>query len=230
MSDPQSNHPSEDELLELSLGSLSSDSEAAALQHLNSCLPCRASYDEISRTLDATLPASPAVAPPAGFESRALGRIGIRETLRTRASRRLPLLVAAAAVAGVAVGAATAVAILDRDSSSTSNVASDSGPLLKDDGSNVGNVLQSRYDGKDVLVMRIEDGPPGVHYTCRLRLADGSARSTGEWTVPGSGKAVWIVPDPSRRGQCRARHRLREGLGHCRGPQLISGQSKSPRK
>jgi hypothetical protein len=197
MSEPQSNHPSEDELLELSLGSLSSDAETTVLQHVNSCLPCRASYDEISRTLDATLPASPAVAPPVGFESRALARIGIRETLRTRASRRLPLLIAAAAVVGVAVGAGAAAAILDRDSSPPSIEASDAGALLKDDGSNVGNVLQSHYDGKDVLIMSIDNGPPGVHYTCRLRLADGSARSTGEWTVPDAGKAVWIVADPS---------------------------------
>jgi hypothetical protein len=30
-----------------------------------------------------------------------------------------------------------------------------------------------------------------------LRLADGSAKTTGEWTVPDSGKAFWIVADPS---------------------------------
>ena len=197
MSELQSNHPSEDDLLELSLGNLSSDAEASVLQHVNSCLPCRASYDEISRTLDATLPASPAVAPPAGFESRALARIGIRETLRTRASRRLPLLVAAAAVVGVAVGAVTAAAILDRDSSPPTIEAGDSGALLKGDGTLVGSVVRSQYDGDDVLIMRIDDGPPGVHYTCRLRLADGSARTTGEWTVPDSGKAFWIVADPS---------------------------------
>ena len=197
MSELQSNHPSEDELLELSLGNLSSDAEATILQHVNSCLPCRAQYDEISRTLDATLPASPAVAPPAGFESRALARIGIRETLRTRASRRLPLLVAAAAVVGVVIGAAAAAAILDRDSSSETIEAGGSAQLLKGDGTLVGSVVKSKYDGDDVLIMRIDDGPPGVHYTCRLRLADGSAKTTGEWTVPESGKAFWIVADPS---------------------------------
>jgi hypothetical protein len=197
VSDLQSNHPTEDELLELSLGSLSSDSEAAILQHVNTCLPCRASYDEISRTLDAALPASPAAAPPIGFEARVLDRIGIVEPSRPRAARRTPMLVAAAAVAGLLVGGVTTAVIRTSDSPSPPSATSDADPLNKADGAPVGSVLQGRYEGQDVLVMHISDGVPGMHYTCRLRLSDGSARTTGEWTVPPSGKAVWIIPEPS---------------------------------
>lgn len=196
MSDLRGTHPTEDDLLELSLGSLSSDSEATVLQHLNACLPCRASYDKISRTVDATLPASPAVAPPAGFEARVLDRIGIRMAPPQRVSRRVPLLVAAAAVAGLIVGGVTVVAIRPPDSSSTF-VAPDENPLRTAGGASVGHVLRGIYEGRHVLVVHIEDGVAGMHYTCRVRLADGTARSTGDWTVPPAGKAVWITPEPS---------------------------------
>jgi hypothetical protein len=197
MSDIQESHPGEDELLELSLGALSSGPEAAVLHHLNTCLPCRSSYDEISRTLDATLPASPEIAPPAGFEARVLDRIGIREAAKRPTGRRVPLLVAAAAVAGLLVGGLTAVAIQGSDSPPAATPGNNVDLLRTASGSRVGSVLQSRYEGRDVLVMHIEAGPPGMHYSCRLRLADGSTRTTAEWTVPESGTAVWIVNQPS---------------------------------
>jgi len=196
MSDPLSSHPSEDELLELALGSLSSDSEAAILKHVNACLTCRSTYDEISRTVDATLPASPAVAPPAGFEVRALERIGIRPA-PARTSRRLPLLVAAAVAAGILAGGVGAVVIRSADSPSTTAAVEGETTLRTGNGDDVGSVLQSRYEGKTVLVLRIARGVPGMHYTCRLRLGDGSALDAGEWIVPDSGSAVWITPAPS---------------------------------
>ena len=197
MADPLSGHPSEDELIELALGSQSSDSEAAILQHLNACLTCRATYDEILRSVDATLPASPGIAPPAGFEVRALERIGIRHPTPARPSRRVPLLVAAAAAAGILVGGVGTVAIRGADSPPSTAAVEGESTLRTADGADVGSVLLSIYEGQAVLVMRIADGAPGMYYACRLRLDDGSALDAGEWTLPASGSAVWIVPAPS---------------------------------
>ena len=51
----------------------------------------------------------------------------------------------------------------------------------------------SDVDGDRVMVVAIVEAPPGVSYTCRLRLADGSVVDSHPWQ-PGAG--AWIVPLP----------------------------------
>jgi len=189
-------HPDEDELLALALGTLPGGS-AGLLRHLTVCPACRTAYDDLSAAVDSVLPAAPSVAPPAGFEARVLERLELPASAgRTgrRRSYRRPLLVAAAAAAGICLGAGGAV-VAGLGSPPASQVAvSDRGALLvTGSGTAVGTVEPSRFGAEPVLVMQITDGRPGTHYTCRLLLKDGTTREAGQWWLPSSGRATWIA-------------------------------------
>lgn len=182
-------HPDEDRLNELALGGLPAADEAEILLHLSGCRSCHAEYDEVVRALDAVLPASPAIPPPAGFDQRVLTAIGVSGPVPSRRPGRVALLVSAAAIAGLVAGAVVTATAPDSDEEPAAETS-----LVTAQGDVVGDLLVGYYEGDQVLVMNIEDGPPGRHYTCRLRLDDGSTRSGGEWTLPASGDAVWITP------------------------------------
>ncbi len=185
-------HPDDDALVELALGAATAPDALSA--HLRDCAECRAAYDDVTRDLEVALAAAPAIEAPAGFESRVLGRLASAPTpLPRRRTRRLATLAVAAAV-GLVVGIAGLLgiqAILDEPP------PADAIALRTDDGRVVGRVLPSRVDDEEVLVLRIVDGPPGMHYVCRLRLDDDSTTPAGDWVVPDSGTATWITPsDP----------------------------------
>ncbi|WP_210586151.1 hypothetical protein [Streptomyces sp. GESEQ-35] len=185
-------HPEEDELIALALGALRGE-QAELLHHLATCPTCRSSYDDVSAAVDSVLPAAPAVAAPAGFDAQVLDRLELRRPPAARRSYRKPLLVAAAAAAGLCLGAAGAT-LLDRDPGPVQVTASDRGALLVTGaGTTVGTVEPSRFGTERVVVMQITDGPPGTHYTCRLLLADGTTRDAGAWWMPSSGRATWIA-------------------------------------
>ncbi|MGZ5409995.1 MAG: hypothetical protein ACXWDJ_08375 [Aeromicrobium sp.] len=69
--------------------------------------------------------------------------------------------------------------------------------LVTAKGSTVGTVEPSQAGGQQVVVLQVIDGRPGTRYICRVRLDDGTARDAGEWVVPESGHATWIVPGSS---------------------------------
>jgi len=217
MPEPRHLHLDEDTLVELALGTLSSDAQAAGLRHLATCPACRSEYDELAAAVDGTLVASPAVAPPTGFEARVLAGIGAGRTdvsprprwsprhPSPRPSRRpsarpslrpsrWPLLAAAALVVGVLLGGWAGSAL--RSPEPAYSPAAGAVALRTASGDDVGEVFPGKYAGRDVLVMRV-DGGPGRHYTCRLQLADGSTRDAGEWSLPESGSAVWIIDAPA---------------------------------
>ena len=185
-------HPDDDALVELALGAATSPDAVSA--HLRDCAECRAAYDDVTSDLEVALAAAPAIEAPTGFESRVLGRLTSAPTpLPRRRARRLATLAVAAAV-GLVVGVAGLLglqAVLDEPP------PADAIALRTDDGQVVGRVLPSWVDDKEVLVLRIVDGPPGMHYVCRLRLDDDSTTPAGDWVVPDSGTATWITPsDP----------------------------------
>lgn len=198
MTDHPREHPAEDDLVELALGSRPAADESALAEHLATCPPCRASYDEIAGALESVLPASPAVGPPAGFEDRVLAAIGVQEKPVRRRRGRGRLLVAAAAVAGLVVGGAVGGVIGAATQEGERPAAESPGTaaLVTATGETVGAVLTGSYDEHGVLVLQVEDGPPGMHYTCRLVLADGSTRGGGDWVLPASGEGVWVARAP----------------------------------
>lgn len=198
--DPE-RHPDEDELIALALDTLPGE-PADLLRHLAGCPACRSTYDDISASVDAVLPAAPAAAAPPGFDARVLDRLELRvpsaqgagpHPSGARRSYRIRLLVAAAAAAGICLGAAGAV-LLDHESAPVQVATSDHGALLVTrSGATVGIVEPSRYGDDRVMVMQITDGRPGAHYTCRFLLKDGSTRAAGQWWMPSSGQATWIA-------------------------------------
>ncbi|MGI5452649.1 anti-sigma factor family protein [Streptomyces sp. CA-249302] len=109
-------------------------------------------------------------------------------------SRRLPLLVAAAAVAGLSLGGVVGAEVLSHRSTPAQVTASDHGAVLTTrSGARVGTVEPSRLGTDRVIVMQITAGRPRAHYTCRLLLKDGSSRDAGQWWTPASGRATWIA-------------------------------------
>jgi len=185
-------HPDEDELTALALGTLPGE-PAELLRHLTVCATCRTAYDDLSAAVDAVLPAAPAVAAPPGFDARVLDRLELRRPSPARRRHRTPLLVAAAAAAGLCLGTA-GTALLHHESAPVQVTASDHGGLLlTGSGARVGSVEPSRAGSEHVLVMQITAGRPGTHYTCRLLLKDGSSRNAGQWWMPASGRATWIA-------------------------------------
>src|SRR4029450_14086852 len=60
---------------ELALGIAAGDDRARALEHLADCPACRGRLEELSIVADELLLLAPAQEPPAGFESRVLGRL-----------------------------------------------------------------------------------------------------------------------------------------------------------
>lgn len=206
MSEQQHGHSTEDELHELALGTLSSAEQSWTLLHVEACASCRTTYDEAVRTLDGVLAASPAIAPPPGFETRVLAGMGFGEqdspTIGSR--RRLPpfarsrgrlVLAAAAVLVGMVAGGLATAALRDAPPATTS---ADVAPALRTpDGTTVGTVHRSRYRDHPVLVVHVQGAPPGARYTCRLRLADGSTTYAGSWTVSASGDSAWVMPAPA---------------------------------
>ncbi|MFI6654506.1 hypothetical protein ACIBL8_03175 [Streptomyces sp. NPDC050523] len=185
-------HPDEDELTALALGTLPGE-PAELLRHLTTCDTCRTAYDDLSAAVDAVLPAAPAVVAPPGFDSRVLDRLELRRPSPARRRHRTPLLVAAAAAAGLTLGT-VATTLLHHESAPIQVAPSEHGAaLVTGSGARVGTVEPSSAGNERVVVMQITSGSPGTHYTCRLRLKDGSTRDAGQWWMPSSGRATWIA-------------------------------------
>ena len=89
---------------ELALGIADGEQRAQALRHLAECAECRRAVEELSGVTDELLLLVPEREPPAGFESRVLGRLTpARPPRRRRALRVLVPLAAAGAAALAAV-------------------------------------------------------------------------------------------------------------------------------
>ncbi|MCX5535089.1 hypothetical protein OG785_31625 [Streptomyces sp. NBC_00006] len=187
-------HPDEDELVTLALGTLPGGQDEL-LRHLSLCSNCRSAYDDLSAAVDSVLPATPALAAPAGFDARVLERLDVHRPTRRRALRRPALLVAAAVLAGVCAGGAGATVLGHLGGGNPPTVtASDQGAaLVTGSGTAVGTVEPSRVGDRRVVVMQLADSGAGGYYTCRLLLKDGSVRDAGHWWLPSSGRATWIA-------------------------------------
>jgi anti-sigma factor RsiW len=118
--------------------------------------------------------------------------------LATRARRpRLPvrgqwLLVAAAAVIGLALGAVATHALQD-DTPSAPTAQRLGSQLSKVDGTVVGAVTSSSVGSEKVYVVMVSDGPVGMRYKCQLKLADGRTVAAGRVLLEKK-SAVWVLP------------------------------------
>lgn len=199
----------EHDLVELALGEVAEPRRSELLSHLTGCLRCRAMYTEVVGAIDATVPAAPEAQPPAGFDLRVLAALGIDGAdagpVRRlgRLSRPRMLLAAAAVVLVAAAGAVGAASLLDDSGSGPDDVAA--GPatlaqgtsvLTTGDGERVGTAALAWMHESRVLVVSVSDAPVGVPYSCRVRLAEGGARTLGTWQASSPDGGTWVVPAP----------------------------------
>lgn len=207
-------HPDEDLLVEVALGHADASVRESVTSHLTVCVACRRDYDDLAGAVEMVLPAVPRMAPPPRFEGRVLERLaqagrvqdgpiqdGPVQDRRARGAtagrpgvpRRSVLRIAAAAVLGVAAGAgATAYLTRDEDEPPQPWAA----PLLTADGTQVGRASRSFGQGGALLVVEVTNGPVGRRYICRLRLADGTTRDSGTWSLADDRPNSWVVADP----------------------------------
>jgi hypothetical protein len=214
-------HPGPDLLLTLALGEVDEPGRSELAHHLAACEPCREEYSAVVAGLEQVLAAAPTVAPPPGFEGRVLAAMGMtrRPATGPRATRtahphgpgrsgrrrRSVLLAAAGAVAGLVVGAGGAL-LATQDPAGPGGGPTAPAPsaapsytgadLVRADGTVVGHVAGSRFDGDDVLVVDVSQAPEGVRYECRGVLPDGTEVPLGDWTIGPERSATWVVPDP----------------------------------
>lgn len=208
-------HVTEDVLVDLALSELDERDSDAVTTHLALCEPCRARYAAVADGVEHVLLAAPRVQPPPGFSAAVLAAIGgqgpatgrvpgarapaerePRAPARGHAVRR-PVarvwLVAAAAVAGLAVGATGAILL---DQRQDAQVVTAGAPLVTDDGAHVGTVTESWFGGAPVYVVALPQTRPDVTYECVLVLADGTRRSAGTWEVTDGAATTWVVDRP----------------------------------
>ena len=100
---------------ELALGTVSGAERAVALDHLAGCAACRQLVDELSRAADTMLALAPLVEPPAGFESKVLGRLSVAAAGGRRRMPRRRFLVGVASAALVAALAGVGGALVAGD-------------------------------------------------------------------------------------------------------------------
>jgi hypothetical protein len=202
-------HPDEQLLLDLALGEVDGMQRDLLTGHLALCEPCRSEYGAIADSVDHALAAAPRVAPPAGFSRSALAAMGMtsdeaEDSLtpdhpdRVQRGRNQPrmLVTALAAVVALLLGVAVGATLMKAREHPVASVAADGPALLTHDGSRVGTVLDTRYEGQPVLAVTLTGGRVGVRYECQLVLADGSRQPAGSWVLRQPSGTTWLLDRP----------------------------------
>ncbi|MCW2933300.1 MAG: hypothetical protein JWM19_4262 [Actinomycetia bacterium] len=209
-----------DEAAELALGVLTGRERAAAVAHLEKCEAFREEVRQLMATGEQLLKLLPPAEPPAGFETRALERLGMpaaqegqtqprqlasrehRPRHRGR-SRRGPVCRAlAATVMGVGVIAAGLggwrIGVGTSPSTSPAAAPLTSASMLSVTHSSVGSIFL--YAGTPRwLYMYVDIGTGNEPVTCQVVGADGKASTIGSFRLA-DGYGAWGSPDPGNIG------------------------------
>src|SRR5579875_2258236 len=192
----------DDVAAELALGVLTGRERAEAVAHLDECDSCREHVRQLSLTGEQMLGLLPSREPPAGFESRVMGQLGlVAPARRPKLSRRM-LTIAAAALAVVAVGAGGWEL---RGATSASPPATATAPLrsaaLRTAAhQNAGKVWL--YNGNPRwLYMGVDAGETHGNETvrCQLKEGDGTVITIGTFKLD-DGYGAWGSPYPVNAG------------------------------
>ena len=202
-------HPDEQLLLDLALAEVEGTQRDLLTSHLALCETCRAEYCAIADSVDHALAAAPRVAPPAGFsrsvlEAMGFGADGVQNPVTPAgpahgqpARQRPRILVAAlAAVVALILGVAAGATLMNAREDPAASEAADGPALVTRDGSRVGTVLDTRYEGEPVLAVTLTAGRVGVRYDCQLVLADGSRHPAGSWVLREPSGTTWLLDRP----------------------------------
>jgi hypothetical protein len=190
---------------ELALGVLTGRERAQAITHLDQCDTCREHVRQLSLTGEEMLGLLPSREPPAGFETRVMGRLG--HPAVTRRPKRTRRMLATAAVTLAAVAAGVGGWGLRGATSAPSPVAPAaaslrSATLLTASHETAGHIFL--YTGSPRwLYMDVDmDAGPGAGngtVICQLMASDGRIITVGSFSLDG-GYGSWGSPDPLASG------------------------------
>lgn len=175
---------------EFALGLLDGKERAAVLDHLAGCDDCRRAVAAMAAAADGLLLAAPETEPPAGFEVRALARMGAADR-PTRRRARLVALLAGTLGVGVALGALL-----------PGNLPQGREPvraarLVAATAAVAGEIYT--YAGEPPWLFMTVRGAPDGTYTCRVRTRTGEQLDIGRLEVRGGvgawGRVLTVDPD-----------------------------------
>lgn len=226
MTDLPTTHPDTDDLVALALAELEPELRARLSTHLAGCARCRAEYAGLEEAVQHTLAAAPAIAPPAGFSGRVLGRLGLPDTASAVAppraaatepgsaatvtplprQRRLRQLAAAAVVLLIGLGlgvGGTLVAVRSAPAPvpAAAAPANAAVALVDRTGTTIGTAGRVTVSGTDYLLITVFRARPQVPYECIMIAPDGTRHSGGSWSVPAppgaeTASGTWLVRPP----------------------------------
>jgi hypothetical protein len=187
---------------ELALGVLTGRERAEALAHLDQCPACRDTVRQLTTTAEELLDLLPAAEPPAGFDSRVLDGLGVRERQLRAGPGRRPgrgrrLLVAAAVVAAIA-GAGLGGWGLRAATSPPVTSPLSSAPLLSAAHQPAGMVYVTNGATR-WLFMSVDMNSRNGAVICQLVSADGRVTTIGSFRMT-RGYGFWGSPEPSATG------------------------------
>ena len=187
---------------ELALGVLTGRERARAIEHLDECETCREHVRQLSLTGEDMLGLLPSHEPPAGFESRVMGRLGPTAAVRRpRWTRRL-LTLAAVALVAVACGLGgwgiRGAFSSPSPGGSTAQAPLRSAALLTASHQTAGMIFL--YGGSPRwLYMAVDTGAGSGTVICQLEGRDGRIVTIGSFQLDG-GYGSWGSPDPLDAG------------------------------
>ena len=192
---------------ELALGVLTGRERARAITHLDQCDTCREHVRQLSLTGEEMLGLLPSREPPAGFETRVMGRLGHpavgRPPKRTRWTTRRMLATAAVALAAVASGLGgwgLRGAVSAPSPVQTATASLRSATLLTASHQTAGHIFL--YEGSPRWLYMDVDASSGAGngtVICQLEGRDGRIITVGSFHLDG-GYGSWGSPDPLEVG------------------------------
>jgi hypothetical protein len=180
---------------ELALGLLTDPRRSALVEHAVACRRCQARLDDLVAVGDRLVLLAPQVDPPAGFETRALSRMGGPVAADLRWARRSRILTGVAAlVATLALGMLVGRLVSSPGATTVDRVAA----IHNAAGDVVGDAHLENAPRPHILVSVLRaPTKPGVR-TCELQRPDGSWVVVGTWTAEELSTGVWAVAlDPA---------------------------------
>jgi hypothetical protein len=184
---------------ELALGVLTGRERAHAIEHLDQCDACREHVRQLSLTGEEMLGLLPGREPPAGFETRVMGRLGLAPQQPKR-SRRM-LATAAVLLAAVAAGLGGwglrgVTSAPATRGSSTAQAPLRSAALLTASHQTAGKIFL--YDGNPRWLYMAVDADANMSsgtVVCQLEASGGRIITIGSFRLY-NGYGSWGSPDP----------------------------------
>jgi anti-sigma-K factor RskA len=192
---------------ELALGVLTGRERAHAIVHLDRCDACREHVRNLAVTEEELLALLPGHEPPAGFETRVIGRLGSGRGGSAGRHRRRPsrrprwmLAVAAAAIAVVAgVGGWALRPAAPGTAGRPAQSALHTAALVTASHQSVGQVFLDSGDGTPWLYMTVDTAPGAGAVVCQVVGRDGRIMTIGSFW-PAGGHGHWGSPEPIQPG------------------------------